>query len=220
MIRVLADPSRHAVYEDLVGGNRPATIGDIAERLDLHPSTVRLHLEKLRDAGLVDSEPDRHGSVGRPHLLWTARWAAPGLGLEPGGMRMLAHLLADLAALDPAAARRAGTVGRRRAEEIIAGAGAGDGAGPAGDAPSGLEGVLAQLARLGFDPGVERSAGGEVISFAGCPFRELAALYPDLVCELHRGITAALVEKAGGSLEEFSTLVDPDPCRAGISLNA
>ena len=224
MIRVLADPSRHAVYEELVGGHRPATIGDIAERLDLHPSTVRLHLEKLRDAGLVDSVPDRHGSVGRPHLLWSARSTAPALGLEPDGMRMLAHLLADLAALDPVASLRAGAVGRRRGAEMARAAGCGPApavqGGAAGPAPSRVEAAVAELARLGFDPSVETGEGREVISFSGCPFRELAVVYPDLVCQLHKGITAALVEKAGGSLEGFSTLVDPDPCRAEVSMNA
>lgn len=224
MIRVLADPSRHAVYEELVDGRRPATIGDIAERLDLHPSTVRLHLEKLRDAGLVDAAPDRHGSVGRPHLLWSVRSTAPALGLEPDGMRMLAHLLADLAALDPVAALRAGAVGHRRGDEIARAAGDG----PARPVPGGerqrvaraVEAAVAELARLGFDPTVETGGDREVISFAGCPFRELAVVYPDLVCQLHRGMTAALIERAGASLEGFSTLVDPDPCRAEVSKNA
>lgn len=215
MIRVLADPSRHAVYAELVGGQRPATIGDIAERLELHPSTVRLHLEKLRDAGLVDAAPDRHGSVGRPHLLWSARSTAPALGLEPDGMRMLAHLLADLAALDPVASLRAGEVGRRRGAEM-ARVPAG-GAGPVADR---MDAAVAELARLGFDPIVEAREARHVISFSGCPFRELAVLYPDLVCQLHKGMTAALVDKAGGALEGFSTLVDPDPCRAEVSMNA
>ena len=226
MIRVLADPSRHAVYQELVDGRRPATVGDIAERLDLHPSTVRLHLEKLRDAGLVDAAPDRHGSVGRPHLLWSVRSTAPALGLEPDGMRMLAHLLADLAALDPVAALRAGAVGRRRGDQIARAAG--DGPGPARPASGGerpqvaraLEEAVAELARLGFDPTVETGGDREVISFAGCPFRELAVVYPDLVCQLHRGMTEALIDKAGATLEGFSTLVDPDPCRAEVSMNA
>ena len=221
LIRVLADPSRHAVYEDLVRGSGPATIGEIAERLDLHPSTVRLHLEKLRDAGLVDAAPDRHGSVGRPHLVWTVRWLSPSLGLEPSGLRMLAHLLADLAALDPGAAARAEQAGRRRAGELT-------GVDPAGGSrstPTGagagpVEGAVDRLAELGFDPTVETGSGRRVISFSRCPFRELAVLYPDLVCQLHKGITAAVLEEAGASLDGFSTLVDPDPCRAEVSINA
>ena len=249
MIRVLADPSRHAVYEELAGGTGPATIGELAERLDLHPSTVRLHLEKLRDAGLVGSAPDRHGSVGRPHLLWSARSNAPALGLEPDGMRMLAHLLADLAAIDPVASRRAEVVGRRRGAEMARDAGIGTDAAQGGDpgpdrpAPGGgdrLAAALAELARLGFDPSLDpavpsapvsvpTAAPGapapainerRVIAFAACPFRELAVVYPDLVCQLHQGITAALLEGAGAALEGFSTLVDPDPCRAEISVNA
>ncbi|HET9076712.1 MAG TPA: helix-turn-helix domain-containing protein [Acidimicrobiales bacterium] len=237
LIRVLADRSRHSVYQSLAGGSGPATIGEIADRLDLHPSTVRLHLEKLRDAGLVEAAPDRHGSVGRPQLLWRACWTGPSLGLEPGGIRMLAHLLADLAALDPAASERARDVGRRRAAELLSGVGT---EGPRRPAPGGgVEAAVDRLAQLGFDPAVESGPSGDadggaggagggadgregrdVIAFTSCPFRELAVLYPDLVCQLHRGLTAALLEEAGVTLEGFSTLVDPDPCRAEISINA
>jgi predicted ArsR family transcriptional regulator len=217
VIRVLADPSRHAVYENLAGGNGPATIGDIAKRLDLHPNTVRLHLEKLREAGLAEAAPDRHGSVGRPHLLWRACWSAPALGLEPAGMRMLAHLLADLAALDPDAPERARAVGRRRAAEMV----------PPGRGGRGVDAVVARLAQLGFDPAVEAGPQPErppdrrqVIAFGSCPFRELAVAYPEVVCQLHRGLTAALLEGSGAVLEAFSTLVDTDPCRAEVSVRA
>lgn len=241
LIRVLADPSRHAVYEELAGGNGPATIGEIAETLELHPNTVRLHLEKLRDAGLVEATPDRHGSVGRPHLLWRVCWSAPSLGLEPAGMRMLAHLLADLAALDPAASERARAVGRRRVAEVLDGAGATALPSSGPSSGGGLPAALTRLAQLGFDPTVEGgstaeagSAGGsgpagesgsagrsrDVIAFTRCPFRELAVLYPELVCQLHRGLTAALLEESGAALVAFSTLVDPDPCRAEVSINA
>ena len=201
-------------------GSGPATIGEIAERVDLHPNTVRLHLEKLRDAGLVDSAPDRHGSVGRPHLVWTVRWSAPSLGLEASGMRMLAHLLGDLAATDPDAASRAEAVGFRRGAEL-AGNGPGTDRSPRRcSAADSMQSALDRLGALGFDPTLETAGGRKVIAFARCPFRELAVIYPDLVCQLHKGITAAVVEDQGASLEGFSTLVDPDPCRAEVSINS
>ena len=218
---MLADPSRHSVYEDLVRGSGSATICEIAERLDLHPNTVRLHLEKLREAGLVESAPDRHGSVGRPHLVWTVRWFAPSLGLEPSGMRMLAHLLGDLAAMDPDASEHAEAAGRRRGSELSGAAAAGDrpSRGAARSAGS-VQPALDELASLGFDPTLETSGGRQMIAFGRCPFRELAVIYPDLICQLHKGITAAVVADHGVSLEGFSTLVDPDPCRAEVSINS
>jgi hypothetical protein len=41
LLRVLVDPSRYSVYYQLARGDRPLTIGELAERLDLqvrHPA--------------------------------------------------------------------------------------------------------------------------------------------------------------------------------------
>ena len=67
--------------------------------------------------------------------------------------------------------------------------------------------------------------GPVTISFTRCPFRELAVLYPDVVCELHRGITEGILAcrdghpaRAVGRVESFASLVDADPCRVELSV--
>ena len=85
--------------------------------------------------------------------------------------------------------------------------------------------LVNQLTQLGFDPAVERDGDGTKVAFLQCPFRDLAEAYPELVCNLHRGICAGALEQAGGgSMEHFSTLYDPDPvprpCGFRIRLNA
>jgi len=74
----------------LVGGHREATVGQLADALDLSQAAVRRHLDALRGDGLVDVKLARHG-VGRPALLFfvTAR------GAELAG-RAYAHLLSRL----------------------------------------------------------------------------------------------------------------------------
>ena len=82
-------------------------------------------------------------------------------------------------------------------------------------------GVLAtELDRLGFEPAAdEPEAGTAIVAFLHCPFRELAEAYPDLVCNLHRGICEGVVDRAGGgSVEDFSTLYDPEPCQVSVGL--
>ena len=55
------------------------------------------------------------------------------------------------------------------------------------------------------------------MAFMHCPFRELAEAYPELVCNLHRGISEGIVgEVGGGTVEEFATLYDRDPCRVAV----
>jgi len=93
---------------------------------------------------------------------------------------------------------------------------------------------MAELAELGFDPvieaqdlpGVDAADGRVAVSFTRCPFRELAVLYPDLVCELHRGMSDGIASAAGEAagadarVGSFSSLVDQDPCRAELTLGA
>jgi predicted ArsR family transcriptional regulator len=83
-----------------------------------------------------------------------------------------------------------------------------------------VKALFGEMDRLGFDPEREaRPGGGADIAFLHCPFRELAEAYPELVCNLHRGICEGVVSSVGGGrVEEFSTLYDRDPCRVSVSV--
>ena len=62
--------------------------------------------------------------------------------------------------------------------------------------------------------------GGAEIAFLHCPFRELAEAYPELVCNLHRGLCEGVVNQAGaGSVVGFSTLYQPDPCHVVVAVS-
>jgi predicted ArsR family transcriptional regulator len=256
LFKVLADSSRYAIYQAVAGAEEPPSTGEIAERLDLHPNTVRLHLEKMRDAGLLEVFSDRHGAVGRPQHRWSVVPQGPSLGVEPSGFRVLAHLLAEVAAQPPGDVDRAAAVGRRRGLERTASFepnadlersanperpgslqhSAGPAAAPARRSQQAraacIRAVVEELADLGFDPAVDDPGSAQDpdvtvgLSFTKCPFRELAALYPDLVCELHRGLTEGVLAGIAAShsglearLESFASLVDADPCRADLTIS-
>jgi len=56
------------------------------------------------------------------------------------------------------------------------------------------------------------------MAFLRCPFRELAEAYPELVCNLHRGIAEGLVGAlGGGTVDHFASLYDRDPCRIAVT---
>lgn len=257
LFKVLADGSRYAIYQEMAAAGRAMTTNEIAERLDLHPNTVRLHLEKMREVGLLEVSPDRHGSVGRPQHRWSVVAGTPALGFEPAGYRLLAHLLAELAARAPIDAEAVAGIGRDRLRATVApgpplaGVGvAGPNASPARsavprrpDADACLRSIIEQLAELGFDPTVDPPTGDPLdgdaagsptdggavvasIAFSRCPFRELAALYPDVVCQLHLGITEGIIARASVGapdrpvgVRSFSSLVDEDPCRVELSIS-
>src|SRR6266849_6600574 len=98
VFKALGDNTRYATYHELARSPVALSTGDIAETLDLHPNTVRPHLERMREVGLLDVEIDSRGTVGRPQHRWSLAADAPSLGLEPAAFRLLARLLAEVAA--------------------------------------------------------------------------------------------------------------------------
>lgn len=60
--------NREKILETL-GVTRQATIQKLADQLDINPITVRHHLLRMQEEGLVTSTEKRNG-VGRPHLVF------------------------------------------------------------------------------------------------------------------------------------------------------
>jgi predicted ArsR family transcriptional regulator len=225
LFKVLADRSRYAIYQEVIRAEVPLSTIEIAARLDLHPNTVRQHLEKMREVGLLTVFTDRHGSVGRPQHRWAACPQAPSLGLEPAGFRLLAHLLAELTAEGTPAGPTVVAVGRRQGQERLTRRASQR----AESRAACVQVVMDELAELGFDPALDGPDDEQQasITFLQCPFREVAVLYPDVVCQLHRGITEGILAGATGAcpglvgrVESFASLVDADPCRVELSLRS
>lgn len=213
VLKALGDNTRYAIYLELARSSSPRSTADIAEVLDLHPNSVRPHLERMRDVGLLDVETDPTGSVGRPQHRYSLAPAAPSLGLEPPAFPLLARLLAGMAAaaeLEPDdAAAAARSTGRAMATDRLRRT--------PGD--SCVAALADALDELGFDPAVAAGDGAATIAFTHCPFAELAEAYPELVCHLHRGLVEGFVAEWGdGGIERFATLADRDPCQVELSL--
>jgi predicted ArsR family transcriptional regulator len=211
VLKALGDETRFSMYQELASSTNALTAGELAERLGLHANTVRLHLERLREAGLVDVEPVHRGTVGRPQHVYSLAPGAPGLGFDPPSYTLLAGLLATLAERVGADADDAAAAGRSWGVEV----------GRRTRSKSCVRALSAEMDRLGFDPAAEAGPGRTTdIAFLHCPFRELAEAYPELVCNLHRGICEGVVEAVGGgSVDEFATLYDRDPCRVTVSVD-
>ena len=210
LLKTLGDNTRYAIYLELARSARPLTTAEIATTLDLHPNTVRPHLERMRDVGLVEVSATTRGEIGRPQHRYSLAADAPSLGLEPPTMPLLARLvlsMAHAAGASPTDAERVGVdEGARRAVGYAA-------------APSSLEALVAELDGLGFDPLVSDGDDEDtaVVAFGNCPFAEVAALHPDLGCGLHRGLVAGFVARMGDAeVREFCTLVHRTPCQVSV----
>jgi predicted ArsR family transcriptional regulator len=210
VLKALGDNTRYAIYLELARSSRPVTTSEIAETLGLHPNTVRPHLERMREVGLLDVQVGGRGDVGRPQHRYSVASEAPSLGLEPPTMPVLARMLVDMAKRLKATPDDAEAVGR---DEGVARAR------PYEQAPSTLEALVSDLDHLGFDPVVSDADDddGAVIGFANCPFADIASTHPDLVCGLHRGLIAGFVAEMGDAeVREFCPLTHRTPCRVTV----
>lgn len=216
VFKALGDNTRYAIYLEIARSGRPLSTAEIADVLALHPNTVRPHLERMREAGLLEVVVDNRGTVGRPQHRYRLAADAPSLGLEPSSFRLLANLLAAAAAIAAVSSEEAADAGR------IHGRASADALGeqfPRTDAHSCVAALTEDLASLGFDPALVDEGTTATIAFTRCPFQELAEAYPELVCHLHRGMVEGFVEVAAGAeLVAFHTLADRDPCRASLAL--
>lgn len=210
LLKALGDNTRYAIYLELARAPKPLATAEIADTLDLHPNTVRPHLERMRDVGLLEVTTDAQGSVGRPQHLYSLAPDAPSLGFEPPAFPVLARMLLRLAASAevPAAdaveaGREHGALDAQRADRV----------------GSCQQALNAELSELGFDPESVEHDGTLTVAFTRCPFRELAEANPDLVCSLHRGLVEGFVDaRTDGVVVDFHDLADRTPCQVEIAL--
>jgi predicted ArsR family transcriptional regulator len=216
VLKALGDNTRYAIYLELARSPRPLATAEIAETLDLHPNTVRPHLERMREVGLLDVETDARGTVGRPQHRYSLAADAPSLGLEPATFRLLARMLLRVAAAGGLGIDEAVDAGRDQGQadaEMAIAAGL----------PC-LPGLVARLDELGFDPAVavdgEAVEDTATVAFTHCPFRELAESNPEIVCGLHQGLVEGFVVTFGGAeVDDFHPLTDRTPCQVDLVLS-
>jgi len=208
VFKALGDNTRYAIYLELARSPVALSTADISDALDLHPNTVRPHLERMREVGLLDVEVDSRGTVGRPQHRYFLAEDAPSLGLEPSAFRLLARLLAATAANTQVDPELVLAIGREHGRDTAAGR---------QDDTECVAALVTELAELGFDPATADDGATTSIAFTHCPFRELAEVFPELVCNLHRGIVEGFVQRKGGArVVGFGTLLDRDPCRVDL----
>jgi predicted ArsR family transcriptional regulator len=216
LLKALGDNTRYAIYLELARSSAPLSTSEIADVLGLHPNTVRPHLERMRDVGLLDVEVDARGAVGRPQHRYSLAPDAPSLGLEPPAFPLLARMLASTASASGATAQAAAGASRDYGRAVA------DAYAPARGRASGKACVAAladALDDLGFDPAVGVDGDHATIAFTHCPYRELAEAFPELVCHLHRGLVEGFVGRIGGAdVARFNTLADRDPCQVEVAL--
>lgn len=210
VLKALGDNTRYAIYLELARAASARGTADIAATLGLHPNTVRPHLERMRDVGLLEVRVDARTTRGRPQHLYALAPQAPSLGLEPPVFPTLARMLlrlAETAGLDAEDATEAGR-DQGRIESTRT------------DVAGDVERVVDHLERFGFDPEIvsEDESDDFTVCFTHCPFAELARTNPDVICSLHRGLLEGFVADSSVTVVDFRSVADRRPCQADLQL--
>ncbi|AVH93856.1 ArsR family transcriptional regulator [Streptomyces cinereoruber] len=208
-IAALQDPVRRRLYEYVAAQGREVGRNEAAEATGVARTLAAHHLDRLTEAGLLDSGSRRltgrsGPGAGRPAKVYTRARAERSVSLPARDYRTAAELLAE-------AAEQAGLDAGLRAAAHRRGEALRGPTAPCG----GLEEAMEVLAARGYEPHLEAVGGAEeetgtgerVVRMRNCPFHAVAERFPPLVC----GMNLALLEGLLGADGPVRARMDARP---------
>jgi predicted ArsR family transcriptional regulator len=193
-IGALEDDLRRRLYEFVGSGRAPVSREQAAQALGVPAHQAKFHLDRLEEAGLLESEyvrlTGRSGpGAGRPAKVYRRRAGEISISLPGREYALAGELMATaiddsastgkpvVEALDEAARTRGAEIGARASGE-----------------GSRFEAATEVLSGLGYEPRVEN---GTVV-MANCPFHSLTTHHAKLVCEMNQALLEGVCERVGG----------------------
>lgn len=215
MIAVLQDPVRRRLYEYVAAQGREVGRNEAAEAAGVARTLAAHHLDRLTEAGLLESGSRRltgrsGPGAGRPAKVYTRARVERSVSLPARDYRTAADLLAE-------AAEEAGLDAGLRAAAHRRGESLRGAAAPCG----GLAEAMELLAARGYEPHLEEAAGdgsgqGPVVRMRNCPFHAVAERFPPLVC----GMNLALLEGLLGGEGPVRARMDARPGECCVVVEA
>jgi predicted ArsR family transcriptional regulator len=208
----LDDPVRARLYQVVCASSAAMGRDQAAAAAGIGRPLAAYHLDKLVEHGLLTATYQRPAGrtgpgAGRPAKLYARSGREFAVTVPPREYELAARLLAVAVQADPSGQSRAEL--RAAARHYGASlASRGQVAATAGDASDGVQTALRQH---GFEPW--RGADGE-IQLRNCPFHQLAAQHPDMVCSMNLALIDGLVEGSGAS--DLHPELDPRPGRCCV----
>ena len=200
---------------------------EIDERMGLHVTTVRFHLDALCEDGSVARTRIKRNGVGRPRTGYVAV-------RDRLDYRSLAEILAmELGDTTAERRERAERAGWRWAGRILADAAS---AGPVepdvttakGEVDACADRIAEIFERMGFGPQLTAATDGAdggrecAIRLHACPVRDLARTHPEVSCAMHLGLLRGLLNTDGTAgartplHAELDSFVEPEMCIAKV----
>jgi predicted ArsR family transcriptional regulator len=236
-IDVLRDPVRRKLYRIVASSPQEVGRDGAAEAAGVSRSLAAFHLDKLVEAGLLETSFRRTSGrtgpgAGRPAKLYRRAPGERAVSVPPRSYGAASRLLAqvvDRAGLDrqlSEAARAAGLQEGAAADEG-AGSHSGDGGGGEdGDSNEGREagdgygngngnGDPVPLLR---DRGYQPFHDGDTVRLHNCPFHALAEEFPALICGMNLALIEGLISARSG--DRWAAAMDPQPGTCCVALHS
>lgn len=199
-LNLLGDSVRRRLYEFVTRRKAPVGREEAAQAVGLSRNLAAYHLDKLADAGLLDTSFARTTGksgpgAGRPAKHYQRAEDEVTVSVPPRSYDLLASLFADAVTTDPSGEVRtalmdaAAEQGRARATE-------------SGD-------LIATLRRHGYQPALEES--GDVI-LRNCPFHRIAQQHTELVCGLNESLLRGCLSGCGDDPDRAELAPAPGRC--------
>lgn len=173
------------------------TIADLCGATDLHPNTVREHLQRLINGGYVVTETEHRTTRGRPRTLYSAASGA--------------HRVSPIAQRKAREAAQRGDLMRRVmpwTEDADAGL-------PT-TAVHQIDALVEDLVEAGFDPAVDE--GALTVDITPCPHADADPAQRETLCAVHLGLMDSVLVQAGGPLRVDAMAASCDPMQCVVRL--
>ncbi|MEU7835975.1 MULTISPECIES: helix-turn-helix domain-containing protein [unclassified Nonomuraea] len=200
-LALLHDPVRRSLYEAVAGSGGDLGRGEAAEITGVSRTLAGHHLDKLVDAGLLESafrQQEKKGpGSGRPAKVYRRAGGERSVSLPPRDYVALASVLAEV--VDSLGAEEAAEKAARAAGERL------------GRGRS--EPVEAVLRERGYEPYAE----GGTLRMRNCPFHVLSHEQPLLVCSMNLALCRGVLEGLGD--DPGRARLDPRPGECCVTLS-
>ncbi|WP_433429451.1 helix-turn-helix transcriptional regulator [Nonomuraea sp. CA-141351] len=200
-LALLHDPVRRSLYAVVAAGGGDVGRGEAAEAAGVSRTLAGHHLDKLVEAGLLESgfrpQEKKGPGSGRPAKVYRRARGERSVSLPPRDYAALASVLAGV--VDALGAEEQAERAAREAGAKMAGKHAG-------------EPLEQMLEARGYEPYEE----GGALRLRNCPFHVLAEEQPLLVCSMNLALCQGLLEGLGD--DPARAALDPRPGECCVTL--
>lgn len=202
----LADPARRRLYDYVASRDEPVSREEAASATGMSRTLAAYHLDRLADAGLLETGysrgPGRSGpGAGRPAKRYTRSARETSVALPPRDYLLLAELMSSAAASDESGQVRDALVSAAEAQ------------GRRTSTPG--RPLDAELRARGYEPSPDN---GSEVTLRNCPFHTLARRHTDLVCGMNHALLRGVLAAHGDDPDRAR--LDPQEGRCCVVLGA